>query len=299
MDSSSDSSSLSTFSSGRNSPDPEEIQIWVCLCNPSDIRNMGGAIRAVANYGLTGIKIISSHSLDERTLYYFSSGAYPEIHVQRYETLDEALHDATWVVGTSRRIHGPHAPPTYSVYEIDTAFKAQWSAPQGLHLLFGNERTGLVKEEIDYCQALIEVPTFGRFPSMNLSHAVACISHEISRTLLKTGQFSQLQDSEHPHSVLSSSEEEILSLNNGTEIEHLQTSPQVAQAFVDRALAVCTQIGYPSTRNPEHFIRKLRMLLKRANATPGEYGQILGLFREIERLSDLNQTDEVNDQASS
>ena len=40
------------------------------------------------------------------------------------------------------------------------------------------------------------------------------------------------------------------------------------------------------------------MLLKRANATPGEYGQIRTLSK-IERLSDPNQTDEVNDQASS
>ena len=266
--------------SGRTHPNPEDIQIWVCLCNPSDIRNIGGAIRAIANYGLTGIKIISSQSLDERSLYYFSSESYSSIRVQRYTHLDEALESATYVIGTSRRIHGPHAPPTYSAYHIHQELDSLWKTPQGLHLLFGNERTGLVQEELDVCQAIIEIPTFERFPSMNLSHAVACISHEVSRALylnLIQNETHSVADSNHPPALPSGS-------TQNPEVFELKAPPQASQAFFQQITQIAQNVGYPPGRTAESFTRKIRALLRRANPTAGEYGLILGVFRELERI---------------
>ena len=45
------------------------------LCRPADVRNVGGAIRAVANAGIGAIRVVTQQTFDARDLLCYSSGA--------------------------------------------------------------------------------------------------------------------------------------------------------------------------------------------------------------------------------
>jgi tRNA C32,U32 (ribose-2'-O)-methylase TrmJ len=52
-----------------------------------------------------------------------------------------------------------------------------------LAVMFGPEKTGLTGAYLERCHAWLTVPTDGRTPSMNLSHAVAVCCYELARAL--------------------------------------------------------------------------------------------------------------------
>jgi tRNA/rRNA methyltransferase len=243
---------LSDTSRGVSDPS----RVWACLCNPSDIRNIGGAIRAVANHGLAGLKVITHETLDQRSLFMYSSGSLEVISFRTFSTVEEALEESTVIYGTSRRDRDSLSPRLYSASDLPPLIAEH----QNPHILFGNERTGLLTPELDLCQGMIEIPTSERFPSMNLSHAVACIGYELARP------------------------REDRSETSNTIEPPLSSSPKVSEAFYQRVIQVATQIDYPPGRTPEILARRLRAVLKRANPSPAEYGVILGLFRELHRL---------------
>ena len=235
--------------------------VWICLCQPSDIRNIGGAIRAVANFGLAGLKVVlpSSRALPREELELFSSGAASLVRVERYETLVEATEAADLLIGTSRRRRDHSHLIERQAHELGTLI----SKKERPHLLFGNERVGLSRHELDLCHALVEIHSAPSFPSLNLAHAVACLAYEISR----------------PQSVRP--------LHNEAEHSHplAKTSTREDEAFLRRVIEVCEGCQYPPGRSPEGYARQLRSLIRRAQPAPGDYGIILGLFREIDRLT--------------
>ena len=55
-------------------------------------------------------------------------------------------------------------------------------------------------------------------------------------------------------------------------------------------IEVCKRTGFPPGRSAETYGRKLRSLLRRAQPKAGDYGMVLGLFRELDRLKQLSKT---------
>jgi tRNA/rRNA methyltransferase/tRNA (cytidine32/uridine32-2'-O)-methyltransferase len=50
-------------------------------------------------------------------------------------------------------------------------------------IVFGNERTGLNREELELCNTASHIPVSPEFPSINLSHAVQIYSYELYQAL--------------------------------------------------------------------------------------------------------------------
>lgn len=227
------------------------------LCHPKDPRNVGVAIRAVGNHGLGGIRIVSEHPFERRELEAFSSNYLDAVQVEEFTDLDAALADCTQVVGTSRRVRDPLAPPAWPA----AGLRERLDPERRVAILFGNERTGLVKSEVDRCQALVWIPTNDAVPSLNLSHAVAVIGYEIARPApASTGP-------------------------SAATPEPIRTPIKAREAFYQHAFDVTTAIGYPPGRTPELFTRRLRRILMRANPNPLEYGLFAGMLSEMRRLS--------------
>ena len=242
---------------------------WVCLSRPSDVRNVAGAIRAVANFGLAGIKVVTDQStpfaLDE--LEAFSSGASKIVPLEVHHELVSALAEASLVVGTSRRQRNhQHLAHLYS-YQMSVALNGH-PFP---HILLGNERTGLSHNELDLCHAIVEINSCATFPSLNLAHAVACIAYELARP-------------SDPHSDRQTNEMMSEEIAPSISIPQSPTSIVEDEAFLKRVIEVSQRIHYPPSKSSERFARQLRSLLRRAQATSGDYGLILGIFRELERL---------------
>ena len=234
-------------------------QVHVVLCNPSDVRNVGGAIRGVANFGLGSLRVVTQTLFDPGDLRAYSSESNDALTFATYPDLDAALADIERVVGTSRRTHTDDAAPEWPAAGL--AARVADGVPTAI--LFGNERTGLLRGELDRCAAWVQIPTDERFASMNLAHAVACVGYELAR----------------PDPV---------GLGPPRIADDAPRSPAVArEAFFRRVLEHVSAVGYPPGRNPEHFVRRLRKVLERANPNAQELSLLGGVFAELRRLGHL------------
>ena len=236
---------------------------WICLCQPSDVRNIGGAIRAVANHNLAGIKIITPETFDSEKITAFSSGADACVTIEWYDDLDVALRDASLVVGTSRRTRSPTTAYQACSSELTALLESQRSA----HVLFGNERIGLTAEESKRCRAMVEIPSAAKFPSLNLAQAVACIGYELNRP--------------------------VQTLTYKKHLPERKVEMAKESAFYQRLNEVCESLEYPPGRTSDYLGQRLRPLLQRANPSESEYGLLLGIFRELERLGKQLKNDKI------
>jgi len=92
-------------------------------------------------------------------------------------TLDEAVADCAWVVGTSaRKTRGKRR-----LLPEEVAREAAARAPGRTAIVFGEERSGLDAETIDRCHDLSAIPTGAAQPSLNLAQAVLLYAYELRR----------------------------------------------------------------------------------------------------------------------
>ncbi len=232
---------------------------YAVLCRPVDVRNVGGAIRSVVNHGLAGLRVVGTGPFDEEDIFAYSSGAVAHADLTYFDSLDEAIADCELVVGTSRRTRDPDAPPQWPAAGV----AKRLSDARRVGLLFGTERTGLTKTEMDRCSAVIWVPTTAQFPSMNLAHAVACLGYELARP--------------EADSVGPAVAEAAAPRLEGAKRE----------AFFAHVQRMVGSVGYPPGRSPDAFVRRLRKILHRANPNQQELSLLGGVFSELGRLGRL------------
>lgn len=230
--------------------------VWVVLCHPADPRNVGPCIRAVANFGLAGVRLVGGEAMDSDTLDAFASGSLAQVRLERFADLKSALHDAAFTLGTSRRHHEEDGPVRLPAAGLGDRLAERTPAC----LVFGHERNGLSRAELDLCDAVVAIPTSDHFPSMNLSHAVAVLAYELARPETNTWA--------PPRRARANAG--LRSLDR--------------DAVFREIAAACERLGYPPGRSALAYARRLRRLLTRAEATAGEMSLVAGLFRELERL---------------
>jgi tRNA/rRNA methyltransferase/tRNA (cytidine32/uridine32-2'-O)-methyltransferase len=105
-----------------------------------------------------------------------------------FDTLADAAADCSLVVGTTRRrgkkrkgvTLEPRALMAWLAPRLQhCAGKAAGRAAAPLAFVFGNERTGLTDDELNFCNIASHIPVSDAFPSLNLSHAVQIYAYEL------------------------------------------------------------------------------------------------------------------------
>ncbi len=235
----------------------DELAVRVVLCNPANIRNVGGAARAVANFGLEELRVVGT-AVSAEDVHAYSAGSVERITLRVFETLDEAIADCKRVVGTSRRSRDPDAPPQWPVAGVAERLRGGGRTA----LLFGTERTGLTTEELDRCSAMMHIHTSEVYPSMNLAHAVACVGYELARPT--PGESGPPVVAVEP-----------------------RTSAGTREAFFGKVQGVIEALGYPPGRSADAFTRRVRRILERANPDQQELSLFGGVFSEMLRLGRL------------
>ncbi|HEY2069289.1 MAG TPA: RNA methyltransferase [Rhizomicrobium sp.] len=158
--------------------DPAPI---IILSRPQLGENIGAAARAMANFGLSELRIVDPQCPwpNERATA-MAVTARPITDAARvFPTLKEALGDLHMVYATTARERGTTkeiiTPP-------EAAKRLHRATGQKTGLLFGNERAGLENEEVSLCDAVITIPTAG-FASINLGQAVLITVYEWFRAI--------------------------------------------------------------------------------------------------------------------
>lgn len=155
------------------------MSFCVVLVRPRDPNNIGACARAMANFGLSDLRVVEPYAPVWREAT-SAVGAGDIMHAaMQLDSLDAALKDCTFsLAATALRNRGV----VQEVIALPQLNKRLGEVPnQRVALVFGNEKTGLSNEDIERCDAILNIPTVAKQPSINLAQAVILTCYELSR----------------------------------------------------------------------------------------------------------------------
>jgi tRNA/rRNA methyltransferase len=151
----------------------------IVLVEPQLGENIGAAARAMANFGLSRLRLIKPRD------------GWPNLQAQRsasgadrvlddavlFDTLESAIADCTLVLATTARAHD-QAKPVIGPDEAAAFLAPHVAAGERVAVLFGRERYGLENAEVALADRIVTFPINPAFASLNLAQAVALVAYE-------------------------------------------------------------------------------------------------------------------------
>jgi tRNA/rRNA methyltransferase len=165
---------LSPSSSSNVSPPP-----IIVLVRPQLGENIGKAARAMLNFGLVEMRLVSPRDgWPNPQAGPAASGADVVLEkAQVFETVADAVADCTHVFATTVRKRGVTKP----VVTPEEAARAIRSDAGRAAILFGPERSGLETDDVALARTIVTVPINPQFGSLNLAQAVILVAYEWSK----------------------------------------------------------------------------------------------------------------------
>ena len=182
-------------------------KIVIVLDHPDECRNIGAACRAMANNGITHLRIVGNKAdYDKEKIHILAiHAAYIYDSADFFESIHDATKDCAIAAGTTRRrgkkrkgklylpeefaesanliSGGKDAENKDDIKTSKTIKDTEASANNGANVavVFGNERTGLTDEQLSECTVGVTIPSCNDFASLNLSHAVQIMCYHLFR----------------------------------------------------------------------------------------------------------------------
>jgi tRNA/rRNA methyltransferase len=151
----------------------------IVLVRPQLGENIGKAARAMLNFGLTEMRLVSPRDgWPNPNAGPAASGADAVLEKARvFETVADAVADCAHVYATTVRKRGvtkPVVTPEQAARDIrGTASRSA--------ILFGPERSGLETDDVALARTIVTVPINPEFGSLNLAQAVILVAYEWSK----------------------------------------------------------------------------------------------------------------------
>ncbi len=158
----------------------------VILVEPQLGENIGAAARAMANFGLSRLRLVRPRQAwpnDKARM--MAAGADRILDgAVLYDDLPSAIADCTFVLATTARAHD-QAKPVIGPADAAIELAPRVAAGETVAILFGRERNGLENDEVALADRIVTLPVNPAFASLNLAQAVVIVAHEWFR--LQTG----------------------------------------------------------------------------------------------------------------
>jgi len=241
-------------------------RVVVVLWETQDVVNIAGTIRAMKNFGLSQLRLVTPAEWNPWRIEGIAHDTEDIVAGTRlYDTLPEALADASFVVALTargRRAKRAMARPREIAPEL---LRRAAEAPEGatVAILFGREDQGLPNWALDLAHRTATIPTNPDHRSLNLAQAVLVVAYELWLADEGSEQgFKPPRRDAPPASV-----------------ELLETM------FADLEQALST-IDFFKTRATESVMRTLRELLHRADLDTREASFLRAVAIEIRKYVD-------------
>jgi tRNA/rRNA methyltransferase len=227
--------------------------IIVILHRPRDVRNIGAVVRAMKNMGFARLRLVDPLPFDPADLGGIAHRSEDLVAaIEQVATLDEALADARYVIGTSERPH-PGRAMREDLRPLAGELVAR-AAAGPVALLFGPEDNGLDSAALDRCHAVLSIPADPAYPSLNLAQAALLVLYELR---MASGSASPA-----PQRRVGAT---------GAELAALQTALEDAVAA----------LGFVKSGDGATTLRRLRALIARAEPDSAEAALLAALAREV------------------
>jgi tRNA/rRNA methyltransferase len=151
-------------------------KIAIILVEPQMGENIGAVARAMKNFALSDLRLVSPRDGWPNTkAESMSVGAIDLIHTAKiYESVQEAISDLEYVYAATA------APRDMNKnYILSRDISSDIPNVASLGIMFGRENCGLNNKEIAYANKIVTIDTDVSFSSLNIAHSVAVICYEL------------------------------------------------------------------------------------------------------------------------
>jgi TrmH family RNA methyltransferase len=230
-------------------------RIDVVLVSPRNPLNIGAVARAMANFGFDRLTVAAAYDPHWREAK--SAVGAPDLlqHAREVESFAEAVAQCTFVAGTGTLTHRKPEQQVVSLPDLSPMIERELARGGRVALVFGPEKHGLTRDDLSFCNVLVEIPTDARQPSMNLGQAAAVCLYELA---CRPAQGTAISATE-------TSAATSLQLDR---LAHLIEVTMTAAEYSPQAM-------HDANRHD------LRVLLRRLGPSAQDTRRIMGLFRRI------------------
>jgi len=152
------------------------LKAKIVLVRPKYGENVGLAARACANFGCRELALVrpecdfKSGKAKARAMH----GQNVLLKAKIFDSIEEAVKDCSYVVCTSAK-----ARKNRKALGLGE-FAERFAGGRGkVGLVFGPEPSGLSAGEIDECDFVVGIEASGKYPTLNLSHAVCVVLYSL------------------------------------------------------------------------------------------------------------------------
>ena len=245
--------------------------LCVVLVEPAGPLNVGSVARVCANFGVDDLRFVAPrcdpNAPEAQRMAVHGRSVLAAARI--FPTLLEAVSDCHRVVTTAGRLdHGsiPLGPP-----EAVLPWAISGSSMQPLALVFGREDHGLTNDELLLSQRVISLRSAEAYPSLNLSHAVAVVLHEVARLQATIGP------GRTPGGMINSD------LNQDLQGDFTDdpAGPKALEACLNDAQDLLLEVGFLLDHTARARMAKVRGLLQRGLIRADEVALLRGMVRQL------------------
>lgn len=240
----------------------------IILVEPQLGENIGMVARAMANFGLSDLRLVNPRDgwPNERARASASRADHVIDAVRLFDSVEAAAADLRYLLATTAR-------PRYSVKPVrgpDTAameLRRRFETDQPSGILFGRERFGLSNEEVDLADEIVTFPVNPAFASLNIAQAVLLMSYEWMKSGLGENAAPRFQAPD----VMQAGKDDLYRF-----FEHLEATLDEAGYF------------FPPAKR-DTMVHNLRTMMTRAGFSEPELRTLRGVLRTLERRRRLDE----------
>lgn len=241
--------------------EPRLNNVRVVLSNTQHPGNIGAAARAMMTMGLGDLVLVNPQRYPHPQARAQAAGCTPVLDAARVvDTLEEAVSDCAWVVGSSVRPRHlgdePLAPWTFAQRGLELA-----QGGSRVALVMGCERTGLTNLELDRCHAIVRIASNPGYASLNMAQALQIFAWELRKCALPEVPL-----------VSPKRDHEAYSLPEAADMEF----------FYEHLERVLLATGFLDPANPRVLMRRLRQFYNRAMPDRNELNLLRGILTTVE-----------------
>src|SRR5664279_1138764 len=149
------------------------------LVEPQLGENIGAAARAMANFGLSRLRLVKPlQGWPNEKARVMAAGADRVLDAAvLYDSLADAIGDCSFVLAATARNHD-QAKPVIGAHAAAAEMAPRVASGETVAIVFGRERNGLENHEVALADRIVTLPVNPAFASLNLAQAVVIVGYE-------------------------------------------------------------------------------------------------------------------------
>ena len=236
----------------------------IILAEPQLGENIGMVARAMANFGLSELRIVNPRDgwPNEKARSAAANAQHVIADAKVYDDLPAAIADLNFVFATTAR-QREALKPVRGPAEAAKTLRGMEAQSLKTGILFGRERWGLNNHEISLSDEIVTFPVNPAFASLNIAQAVLLMSYE----WMKTGLRDKLETAFKAREMIPAPKEATIGLFG-----------QLEEALAERGY-------FRPKEKTEVMTHNLRAILTRAAFTITEIRLLRGVVNSLDHYS--------------